>query len=65
MGRFSVEACQRTECSDKIYGAACRKGETIEQDGVIYEPQMVSLVTGKKRSKSDVLYQTAVRWIPL
>ncbi len=53
-GRFSVERAREQNVPMKLW-SRLQKGETIEQDGVIYEPQMV--LGPRKRSESDVLYR--------
>mgnify|MGYP000760192511 FL=1 len=53
-GRFSVERAREQNVPMKLW-SRLQKGETIEQDGVIYEPQMV---LGPARKGLKVTYCT-------
>ena len=56
-GRFSVERAREQNVPMKLW-SRLQKGETIEQDGVIYEPQMV---LGPARKGLKVTYCTDSR----
>lgn len=56
-GRFSVERAKEQNVPMKLW-SRLQKGETIEQDGVIYEPQMV---LGPARKGLKVTYCTDSR----